>query len=552
MNNLIKITAFCIITLLTTAIEAEEYDSFTDERDGNVYKVVKIGRETWMAENMKYIAEEIACNYDTKYGASLKNYGCLYSWIDAQKVCPAGWHLPTKVEFERLLVHVGSGQEGADNLRAASWQGGKNSYGFSALPAGAHKSESCISFGTAAYFWSVTECTQDGYNDAYSMVISQNNVSAKICNNQETDFLSVRCVKDLEDGHALNTFIDQRDGHKYKIVQINNQIWMAENMRYVSKSIDYKASKKPSEYGLLYKFTDAQKVCPAGFHLPSKIEFDSLLANVYAEGTDSENLRHKNWEKGKNLSGFGALPAGKCERTGCSFLDTEAYFWSSTEQNKIIAYGLYVDVNKALVSYGKNDRYLSVRCIKNSASLIKQPATDSQIFTDPRDGKEYKTIRINKKLWFAENLRYAGVEHYWPNDDKNNDAVWGYLYEWEKARRACPPGWRLPSKDDFNELIDYAGGGDKTRRLINAGNNLRIASFNNGKDTLGFSALPAGHCGSSKCYNFDSEADFWSSTETYNSHAYNLHLDSHYANIQRGEKDEAYSVRCIKKIETYW
>ncbi len=550
LKNVFFVMAFF---MASTAL-AEEYDSFTDERDGNVYKVVKIGRETWLAENVKYVAEEIVCHSDAKHGDSVKNYGCLYSWIDAQKVCPAGFHLPSKVEFDRLLGHIGNGQEGSDNLRAASWQDGKNTYGFSALPVGAHKSESCIPLGSYAYFWSVTECTQEGSNGAYSMVISQNSVSAKSCNSQE-DFLSVRCVMDLEDGHALNTFIDQRDGHKYKTIKINEQIWMAENMRYISKNIDYKASEKPGEYGYLYTFADAQKVCPAGFHLPSKIEFDRLLANVYTEGADSENLRHKNWAKGKNLSGFGALPAGKCEKSGCSFWNTEAYFWSSTERNKIIAYGLYVDINKALVSYGKIDRYLSVRCIKDSADAVNKPA-DSQIFTDPRDGKEYKVVEIDNKLWFAENLRYAGIKHYWPNDDKNIEAVWGYLYEWKKAKKACPPGFHLPTKEEFEDLLEYASadGAVKSRRIASA--NLRAKSFFNGKDTYGFSALPAGMYWRRRFSDDFGRYDayFWSSTEHSRHHAYILNLracqeksaDVWCTSVKHLDKINAYSVRCVR------
>ena len=112
--------AFTLILLFTSSASAQDLGSFTDERDGTTYKTVEIGKETWMAENLKYITSEITCGVDTKHGASMKNHGCLYSFTDAQKVCPIGWHLPTKVEFDRLLINVGEGREGSNNLRDIS------------------------------------------------------------------------------------------------------------------------------------------------------------------------------------------------------------------------------------------------------------------------------------------------------------------------------------------------------------------------------------------------------------------------------------------------
>ncbi len=357
------------------------------------------------------------------------------------------------------------------------------------------------------------------------------------------------------------SFTDERDGNKYKVVKIGRETWLAENMRYTNNNIDYKESKKPNEYGYLYSFAAAQKVCPAGFRLPTKAEFDRLLTKAYTKGTDSENLRHKTWAKGRNLSGFGALPAGKCEKSACSFFDTEAYFWSSTARNKITAYGLYVDVNKALVSYGKSASYLSVRCIEDTAAIEKQPS-DSQMFTDPRDGKEYKTVKINNKIWLAENLRYAGVKHYWPNDDKNIDARFGYLYEWKSALKACPPGWHLPTKEEFEELLKYADGDAKPRKIGGdstykiASDNLRATSFFNGKDTYGFGALPAGDSWRGHVFDFDySFAKFSSSTNKDHYEAYLLILYvrkddrcgcNRWASVYGESKDHGYSVRCLK------
>src|SRR6056297_2464310 len=74
--------------------------TFTDFRDGQTYKWVRIGEQVWMAENL---------NYKTEKGSSCFNcgkYGRLYNWYTARNVCPDGWHLPTINEFETFIENI--------------------------------------------------------------------------------------------------------------------------------------------------------------------------------------------------------------------------------------------------------------------------------------------------------------------------------------------------------------------------------------------------------------------------------------------------------------
>ena len=91
----------------------------------------------------------------------------------------------------------------------------------------------------------------------------------------------------------------------------------------------------------------------------------------------------------------------------------------------------------------KSDR-LSVRCIHENKGTMK----------DSRDGQTYKTIRLANQIWMQENLNYvadSSIEYTGRNAIENS----GRLYNHSAAMNACPPGWRLPSSDEWKTLLSY-------------------------------------------------------------------------------------------------
>ena len=109
-------------------------DSFKDSRDGQTYKTVVVGTQTWMAQNLNYKTDDSYCYDDDDVSCS--QYGRLYTWDAAMNACPDGWHLPTDAEWEvlRKAVDDGSGNSGT-NLKSGTW-GGADAIGFSALLVG--------------------------------------------------------------------------------------------------------------------------------------------------------------------------------------------------------------------------------------------------------------------------------------------------------------------------------------------------------------------------------------------------------------------------------
>ncbi len=84
---------------------------------------------------------------------------------------------------------------------------------------------------------------------------------------------------------------------------------------------------------------------------------------------------------------------------------------------------------------------------------------DAGIFTDHRDGKCYKWIKIGSQIWMAENLNYLSSSGSWCYDDLiSNCNIYGRLYDWETAMTACPIGWHLPSSEEWESLTLYLGG----------------------------------------------------------------------------------------------
>ena len=142
--------------------EAFKYGTVTDARDGETYRTVKIGKQTWMAENLNYKTEKSYC-YGFDSTKCLK-YGRLYSWEGAKDACPTGWHVPKLTDWMTLFFTVKDTLSVGRVLRSSSdWKdlreneygNGTDDYGFSALPGG-YINGSARDLGHKAYFWGYT------------------------------------------------------------------------------------------------------------------------------------------------------------------------------------------------------------------------------------------------------------------------------------------------------------------------------------------------------------------------------------------------------------
>ena len=95
---------FCVMGFLSVSLAAPAKGVLKDDRDGKTYKTIKLGNQTWMAENLNLHMDDSWC-YERKVD-NCKKYGRLYTWKKAEKACPVGWHLPSRSEWRTLTAYV--------------------------------------------------------------------------------------------------------------------------------------------------------------------------------------------------------------------------------------------------------------------------------------------------------------------------------------------------------------------------------------------------------------------------------------------------------------
>lgn len=223
MNKLVgMIYAVSMMVAVLALVACSE--SFTDDRDGQSYSMVKIGEQVWMSENLNYAgaanlnagavgsdnSADLASFCPDGDDRNCKKYGRLYTWDAAQKACPAGWHLPTAEEFDAMFMAVMAADvRGAAMAQAANvatigkllkstsgWfknGNGTDAVGFNALPAG-YMSGKFDGIGGYAYFWSATTDPQEPAFAQY-LFLDFSSPVAGFNSFEKGSARSVRCVK---------------------------------------------------------------------------------------------------------------------------------------------------------------------------------------------------------------------------------------------------------------------------------------------------------------------------------------------------------------------
>ena len=409
--------------------EPYSYGELIDKRDGQTYKTIKIGEQTWMAENLNYAYLQPTSTKDSSSECynnepdSCAKYGRLYLWSAAmdsaaifskdgkdcgdwkyqnvyenpscntqphkgvQGVCPESWHIPTKTDINTFSQYANASTENFNSI-VKYWLSGNND-DIQKLP-------------QDSIFWTSVE---KDTGDATALIFNATNITIRDDIHKRSSHF-IRCVKDdktIQVEHGEMT--DERDGQVYKTVKIGTQTWMAKNLNYAypkqdstSDSVSWCSDNVPencTKYGRLYTWNAAmdsasivnrQKgaipedyydytlpgACPKNWHIPSVNEWNTLLGLVNNFATDLKSA--SDWVddgNGTDILGFNVLPAGIGRKSTC--------FWTPVQITySLDEYSVISDYEKAFCyCFSSNDRGVSfidnvkeeaysVRCVKDA------------------------------------------------------------------------------------------------------------------------------------------------------------------------------------------
>jgi len=227
-----------------------------------------------------------------------------------------------------------------------------------------------------------------------------------------------------------------------------------------------------------------------------------------------------------------------------------------------------------------------ISCEKDDNIEPSGGTLEAGTFTDNRDSKTYKWVKIGEQVWMAENLAYtgSGIQHItdkneWKNNfdydawcyyeyNENYGNIYGVLYQWEAAKWACPKGWHLPTAEEWTQLENYlkenaysydgvvGNTGIAKSLATNSGwdvsdnqGAIGNSDFSEYRNKTGFSALPSGRRSSYSDFSgLRYSCAWWSATEYDSSSVYKRGLSYSTAVVSRKSyrKLNGYSVRCVR------
>ena len=524
--------------------------------NGHTYSTVAIGTQCWLKENLKthkfsngadipnitgsnrwdsMVGPVWASYYDV--AANGDAYGETYSGytaIDGRGICPIGWRVPSKTDFDNLIVAVGNSAPALKSCRTSGsplggtcntttapyWsyasQYGNDSSGFSAVPGGQRYVNSWGYLNESLYLWTSTPSSVD-YNYYFQLTYSSSlpsNTNASGLNYGR----SIRCVK----------------------------------------------GENPLNKTLAIITTIA----------PTEITANTATAGgtITTDSGSTINSKGVIWSESNNNPTFrdGDIANKYMGNLSTSFSGQISGLWAGRTYY-LRAYA----INDAGIAYGNTVTFTALDPCAGANSI-------------DYNGYNYPTVAIGTQCWLKENLKThkfsngidipnitgsnrwdSMVGPVWASyyDIAANGVAYGELYSGYTAtdgRGICPVGWRVPSKTDFDDLAVAVGNSAatiKSCRMINSpiGGvcNTNVAPYWSyyssyyGNDYYGFSAVPGGQRYVNSWGYLNEVLYLWTSTPSgidYNYYSTIGYSSSGITNTNAGAINYGRSIRCVKGL----
>lgn len=211
--------------------------------------------------------------------------------------------------------------------------------------------------------------------------------------------------------------------------------------------------------------------------------------------------------------------------------------------------------------------------IKSFEDYSEPVPADTSYLVD-YDGNSYKTVRIGKQVWMAENLKVTryrdgtpvahvtdvtewsnlstGAYSWYSNDSASYAVPYGALYNWYAVNTGmlCPPGWHVPKDSEWTVLANYLKGTEIAGGKLKSTDTIYWYSPNTGAtNETGFTALPGGgRCSDGIFGNLGLNSLFWTSTGFDEKFSISRSISHYYREIYGygSHKKNGFSVRCVK------
>lgn len=510
------------------------------DASGNYYPIVKIGSQTWMADNLKTTkyrtGDDIVnftnssdwsmfpigalCNYDNNEALG-GVYGKLYNWYavsDSRNIAPQGWHIPSDAEWTSLTTQLGGMDVAGAKLKETGvlrWNnpntGAINESGFTAIPAGnrGNGNGTFAEMGTGAFWWTSTPQT-DVYGYFRSIGYSSSGVGRS--GSAKVNGLSVRCIKD----------------------------------------------------GELPTITTA---------VPGTIAYTTAISggNIISDGGAAVSARGVCWSKTNNPT----------------IADNKTIDGDGTGLFTSVVTGLDINSTYYVRAYATNNAGTAY----GESIIFNSLPYDSEVVTDV-DGNIYHSITIGTQKWMVENLKttkyrngdvigttsylYSSLtsavepKYQWAYEGNEADvSIYGRLYTWHTVadnRNIAPAGWHVATDAEWatlqNYLISNGYNHDKTTvgnkiaksmcttKLWNTSDVTGTASFEMYKNNAsGFSMVPNGYRGYDGYFYIKGiGSNTWTSTTESATTAIMRGCGYNVPDLGRNtsNKNYGFAVRCMK------
>ncbi|MBK8804353.1 MAG: cadherin-like beta sandwich domain-containing protein [Fibrobacteres bacterium] len=509
-----------IVRVFDTTVNASiTHGYFEDIRDGQTYRFVKIGSQTWMAQNLNFKGSggDSGWAYNN-HSDSAKKYGRLYSWASAmglhdscntkncaalpvlkhQGICPDRWKVPSIAEWESLFKEVGGISVAGKALKSnAGWLysgNGVDAYGFRVFPAGVRYSDdSKVSLGVLASFLVAEDVSED---------------------NQFTQWPKFFEHSDYSYGGVARTASEKSDGRSLRCVK--NDLYGRQDTTLASLAVS-----KPL---LMARFVKSV----LAYHVVA----DSTVDSVTITADASDPINSKVWINGVNGN-------------------SNVVVLNEPGKSTLI---------RVVVHSTDGDS------LEYTLNVYRKPVVvlDSMTYAN----RTYRTVKIGSQTWMAENLNHkgSGVDSGWVfRDNPDREKAFGRLYSWAsvmalhdscntrvcasqvqpKHRGICPAGWHVPTDAEWDTLMAVVGDSATVGSRLKS----RAGWYNggNGTDYFGFTALPGGTCVEGICNFADNYGYWWSASEKDATSGWFRAMYDTGSKVVRDktEKVAGFSVRCL-------